>query len=86
MCEPARPLHIHTHTHTHTHTLTQYKTTMNHHNHFYSLILSFLLLCDKTFAGEAAQHTCLITPDRKPKIDQSADTNKIQLGESVMFY
>lgn len=41
----------------------------------------YSLLCDKTFPGET-QHTCLLTPDKKPIRDQNKEATEVQLGEA----
>ena len=42
------------------------------------------MLCEKTFPRKVL-HTCLLTPDRKPKTNQSMETIKVQLGEPMNF-
>lgn len=41
-------------------------------------------LCDKIFLRKM-QHTCPLSPDRKPTTDQSIDTTRVQLGEPMTF-
>ena len=54
------------------------------HENKLSLIPFEVMLCYKVFPEER-QHTYLLTTDRKPTTDQSIDTTKVQLGESIVL-